>query len=72
VYYNVDLDAVRAELAKNVFITGIMNAVEYKEHQEFLHLLEEHLKRKDKRPEHGEYETPFGPEKEVKVPIFNV
>jgi len=36
-----------------------------------LQLLEEHLKRKDRRPEHGDYENPFGPEKEVKVPIFD-
>ena len=56
VYYDVDLDAVRAELAKNVFMSGRMNAVEFKEHSEFLHLLEEHLKRRDKRPEHGDYE----------------
>lgn len=26
IYYNIDLDAVRAELAKNVFISGRMNA----------------------------------------------
>jgi hypothetical protein len=56
VYYDVDLDAVRAELAKNVFIAGRMDSNEFKEHQEFLHLLEEHLKRLDRRPEHGEYE----------------
>ncbi len=71
VYYDVDLDAVRAELAQNVFMSGRMNATEFKEHSEFLHLLEEHLKRKDRRPEHGDYEKPFGPEKEVKVPIFD-
>ena len=71
VYYDVDLDAVRAELAKNVFMSGRMNATEFKEHSEFLHLLEEHLKRNERRPEHGEYEKPYGPEKEVKVPIFD-
>lgn len=29
VYYDVDLDAVRAELAKNVFMSGRMNATEF-------------------------------------------
>jgi hypothetical protein len=37
-------------------MSGRMNSAEFKEHSEFLLLLEEHLKRKDKRPEHGDYE----------------
>jgi hypothetical protein len=31
VYYDVDLDAVRAELAKDVFIAGRMEPDEFKE-----------------------------------------
>jgi len=48
-----------------------MEPAEFKEHQEFKHLLEEHIKRRDRRPEHGEYENPFGPEEKIKGPDFS-
>ncbi len=44
-YYDVDLDAVRAELAKDVFIAGRLEPEEFKERQEFKRLLEEHIRR---------------------------
>ena len=71
VFYDVDLDAVRAELAKDIYIAGRMEPAEFKEHQEFKNLLEEHIKRRDRRPEHGDYENPFGPEEKIKGPDFS-
>ena len=61
VFYDVDLDAVRAELAKDVFMAGRMNQQEFKEREEFKRLLEEHIKRKtERRPEAGDYPLPLG------------
>ena len=60
VFYDVDLDVVREELAKNVFL-GAKDETreEFAEREEFQRLLEEHIKRKQKRmPEHGDYEKP--------------
>jgi hypothetical protein len=52
---------VRAELAKDVFISGRMTAQEFKEREEFKLLLEEHIKRtNDRRPEAGDYPLPKG------------
>ena len=57
VYYDVNLDAVRAELAKDVYFGAKgEDAEQFKEREEFLQMLEAHIKRKrDKRPEHGDY-----------------
>lgn len=61
VFYDVDLDAVREELAKDVFIAGRMEPEEFRERQEFKRMLEEHIKRtQDRKPEAGDYDQPRG------------
>ena len=67
VFYDVDLDVVREELAKNVYM-GAKDETreEFAEREEFQRLLEEHIIRKQKRmPEHGDYEKPHT-ENEIK------
>lgn len=61
VFYDVDLDAVKEQLAKNVFFAGPgENQDEFKDRERFQYLLEEHLKRKNRKvPEHGSYEHPY-------------
>ena len=59
VFYDVDLDAVRAELAQNIYF-GAKNESpeEFKDREEFQQMLEAHIKRiNNRRPEHGDYET---------------
>ena len=59
VFYDVDLDAVREQLAVgNVFMAGGReNQEEFAERMKFKYLLEEHIKRlNNKVPEHGDYE----------------
>mmetsp|Transcript_1685 Transcript_1685/g.2334 ORF Transcript_1685/g.2334 Transcript_1685/m.2334 type:complete len:405 (+) Transcript_1685:613-1827(+) len=71
VFYDVDLDAVRAELAQNIYM-GAKDETreEFAEREEFQRLLEEHIKRKqERRPEHGDYAKPY---KENEVPGVNV
>ena len=61
VFYDVDLDAVRAELAQNIYI-GAKDETreEFAEREEFQALLEAHIKRKqERRPEHGDYAKPY-------------
>ena len=59
VFYDVDLDAVRAELARNVYFGAKDESPEdFKEREEFQEMLEAHIKRRNKRrPEHGDYEV---------------
>ena len=64
-YYNVDLNAVRAEISRNVFM-GRSNEDKngYAEREEWLRLLDEHIIRKQrKRPEHGDYDNPHAEKK---------
>ena len=71
VFYDVDLDAVRAELAQNIYM-GAKNETreEFAEREEFQRLLEEHIKRKqERRPEHGDYAKPYA---EYEAPGANV
>ena len=71
VFYDVDLDAVRAELAQNIYL-GAKDETkeEFAEREEFQRLLEEHIKRKQKRiPEHGDYDKPHT---ENEIPGANV
>ena len=71
VFYDVDLDAVRAELATNVYL-GAKDETreEFAEREEFQRLLEEHIKRKqERRPEHGDYAKPYS---EPEIPGANV
>ena len=59
VFYDVDLDAVRAELAQNIYF-GAKNESpeEFKDREEFQQMLEAHIKRiNNRKPEHGDYET---------------
>jgi hypothetical protein len=60
VFYDVDLDAVRAELAKDIYLADSgLNRHEFKERQEFKRMLEEHIKRtNERRPEAGDYNRP--------------
>lgn len=67
VYYDVDLDAVRAELARNVYFGAKDEDSEaFKEREEFQQMLEAHIKRKNnRRPEHADYE-PYKEKDEAK------
>ena len=58
VYYDVDLDAVRAELARDVYFGAKEESkAAFKEREEFQQMLEAHIKRRsNRRPEHGDYE----------------
>jgi hypothetical protein len=61
IFYDVDLDAVREALAKNVYLAQNMTQKEFKEHQEFKTLLEEHIRRNnERRPEAGDYDAQKG------------
>ena len=66
-FYDVDLDVVRESLMKNTYIAGSgMNQRQFREREELHLILEDYLKRKnDRRPEHGDYEAPFMPEKDL-------
>ena len=71
VFYDVDLDVVREELAKNIFM-GAKNETkeEFAEREEFQRLLEEHIVRIQKKvPEHGDYDKPH---QEHEIPGVNV
>jgi hypothetical protein len=58
VFYDVDLDAVRAELAQDVFLAGRLEPKEFKERQEFKKMLEEHIQRtQNRKPEAGDYDA---------------
>lgn len=62
VFYDVDLDAVREQLAVgNVYMAGHGETQdEFKERENFKHLLEEHINRRNRKiPEHGSYEYPY-------------
>ena len=62
VFYDVDLDDVRESLAKDIYLAGRMEPAEFRDRQEFIRLLEEHINRtQNKRPEHGDYLQPYGP-----------
>ena len=57
-YYEVDLDAVREQVAKNVFIAGGGATQEqFEEKEEMLNALKEYLRRKVKQPEVGQYDA---------------
>ena len=58
VFYDVDLDAVRADLARNVYLGAKdEDPVAFKEREEFQQMLEAHIKRKNnRRPEHADYD----------------
>ncbi len=65
-YYDVDLDAVREQLTQDYLFAGGMNKKEFAQREEFLTLLDEHIKRtNNRRPEHGDYDAPFNPEKNL-------
>lgn len=66
-YYDVDLDAVRENLATNVYLGGAKDLTreQYQEKEEVLDVLNQWIARKrDKRPEVGQYD-PERPEKHV-------
>jgi len=56
-YYDVNLDAVREEIAKDVNF-GVKRETkdEFKDREEFNHLLEEHMRRRDWAPDMGKYD----------------
>jgi hypothetical protein len=73
VFYDVDLDAVREQLAVgNVFMAGGgENQEEFAERMKFKYLLEEHIKRTNKKvPEAGDYE-PYVKEEPKNIIDFN-
>lgn len=56
-FYDVDLDAVKEQLAQNVFIAGGKDIDTYKEHEEFINILNTYINKvNNKRPEVGQYE----------------
>ena len=57
IFYDYDLDAIREQVGKEIaFAKGLEPAV-FKEKEEFHEMLVEHLKRQEKRPAVGQYNT---------------
>ena len=55
-YYDLDLDAVRGEIARNVYLGGALEREKFIEHEEFMNILTTYLdKVKNRKPEAGEY-----------------
>ena len=54
-YYDINLDAVREEVAKEIAFARNLSLEEFKNKEEFFHLLVEHNKRQEKRPVVGQY-----------------
>lgn len=64
-FYEVNLDAVKEEVANNVFIAGGMNKEDFEEREDFLEVLRTYIDRKNnKKPEAGQYDVKR-PEKHV-------
>lgn len=55
-FYDFDLDAVREEIAKDIFLAGNLSKGEFKEREEFIDLLLEHKNRQVKIPPVGAYD----------------
>jgi hypothetical protein len=55
-FYDVNLNAVKEEITKNVSMTGGMSKEKWEEHEQFMNLLSEHIRRLDRAPEAGEYD----------------
>ena len=54
-FYDVNLNAVREEVAKDIYIAGKYNKDEFEEHERFMDLLGEHIRRQEKQPAVGDY-----------------
>ena len=64
-YYEVDLNAIKEQVATNVYIGGGLNKEEFEEHEEFLTVLKTYLDRvNNKKPEPGQYDAQK-PEKHI-------
>jgi len=63
-YYDYDLNAVREEVAKQIDFAQGLSKGEFRDHEIFLELLTEHIKRHDKRPAVGHYD-PERPETKI-------
>jgi hypothetical protein len=71
-YYDVNLDAVREEIAKDVnFGAKNENRDEYLERENLQFLLEEHLKRKVKKPDPGTYDPRYPGEEPQDIVAFD-
>lgn len=55
-YYDYDLDVVREEVAKEIAFAGNLSLQRFREKEEFHEMLVEHLARKEKRPDIGQYD----------------
>lgn len=56
-FYDVNLNAVREEAAKNVLISGKLSQEEFLRHENFMNLLSEHIRRNQPQPEAGDYDA---------------